>query len=316
MDLRQSPQYAKYMSQTGWQALLLKEKEKVYAYKRPLGPFGSIVKIQRFPWPIDLTQLDQLAKKHKALFIKLEPIAIFSQLETRNPALSKLILSDVEGVEGSKLKNNLKSHGFHPDKWPLIPTNTRVINLTKSPNQLLAETSENCRRNINKAKKNQLKIKMGDWPWFYQNWKQTARKQNLAIPSSSQFLALVNSLKSNIHLISCIDQQNNWLAGIVMPIAFHTAYYLHASSTAQGKHLRAPYLAVWTAITLAKKLKCTTFDFDGIADPRYPANNDRAWQGFTEFKSKFGGQQITYIGSFIKYYGLGKTLGLLDKIFN
>ncbi len=310
-DLRQSPQYAAYMSHTGWQVLTL--KEKILVYKRPLGPLGSLIKIQRFSWPIDLNQLDKLAHEHRALFVKLEPAVLLSQLETdpKGPLWGNC----PQGIPLGKLETDLRSHGFRLDSWPLLPTQTRVIDLSQTTTQLLSDCSENCRRNLRKSKKSGVKIKVGDWQWFYPHWQAAAKVKNLVIPNHRQFQSLVEYFGPNLKIINCYHHDHDWLAAIIMPISGRRAYYYYATSAKLGQQLRAPDLATWTAIILAKKHGCTLFDFDGIADPRYPAMNNRAWKGFSRFKAKFGGRQVTYVGSFIKYYGPGKLLSLLEKIF-
>ncbi len=135
----------------------------------------------------------------------------------------------------------------------------------------------------------------------------------------------MESFGKNILILNCYQQletrnskleTNPWLGGLVIPIANRTAYYYFATATPQGKHLRAPYLLTLEALKLAKNLNCKTFDFDGIADPRFKATNNKDWRGFSEFKAKFGGEPITYIGSFTKYYGPGRIIGVLDRILS
>jgi lipid II:glycine glycyltransferase (peptidoglycan interpeptide bridge formation enzyme) len=60
-----------------------------------------------------------------------------------------------------------------------------------------------------------------------------------------------------------------------------------------------PTLLTWEAIKLAKKLGDRRFDFEGIADERFPVTNK--WLGFSRFKKSFGGNKIEYIGSFSKF---------------
>jgi len=47
-----------------------------------------------------------------------------------------------------------------------------------------------------------------------------------------------------------------------------------------------------------KRRGCRWFDFDGLYDERYQPTE--AWQGFTRFKLGFGGQETTYMGSYVK----------------
>ena len=73
----------------------------------------------------------------------------------------------------------------------------------------------------------------------------------------------------------------------------------------------APYLLHWEALKEAKKRGCQFYDFWGIDHKR--------WPGLTRFKNSFGGEIISYPGSFdfvisSKWYFLYQ-LGKLIKKF-
>ena len=79
-----------------------------------------------------LKQIDQIGKKHHALFIKLQPFLLQNQ---KNPHYSK-------------------------DKSPLIPTKTIWIDLSKTEKQLLKKMGKKVRYSINFAKRKGIKTKM------------------------------------------------------------------------------------------------------------------------------------------------------------
>ena len=65
---------------------------------------------------------------------------------------------------------------------------------------------------------------------------------------------------------------------------------------------------------IAKKRGIKIFDFEGIIDPRIKAT--RRWHGFTHFKRGFGGEEVTYLGSFIKFYNpVIKLIFSLNRFF-
>lgn len=295
MELRQSPNYAGYMSRTGWEVLKL--KNGVSVYKRQLWKLGCVMKIQRFEWPIDLKEVDELAKEHGSLFVKLEP-----DIQIKN--------------QKSKIKNiikGLRMRGFRPDNWPLAPPTTRVLDLSLSEEQLLNQFSVNCRRNIKKAASNKLEVISNKNHLFYKHWQRTARKRNLAIPSWHNLQEMKKSFGEDMKVLSVL-KNDVWLGGVVLLKVKKRMYYFFATVNEQGKTLRASYLAVWEGVKLSKRLGCKVWDWEGVADARYKATNDAAWRGFGEFKSKFGGEEVQYAGSFVKYYGWGKMLEIFDRI--
>ena len=71
------------------------------------------------------------------------------------------------------------------------------------------------------------------------------------------------------------------------------AFYWHNCSSYLGKKLKASTLSVWQAIKESKTRGLKIFDFEGIWDQRLPYLN-QGWQGFSQFKKSFGGQEIEF----------------------
>jgi lipid II:glycine glycyltransferase (peptidoglycan interpeptide bridge formation enzyme) len=71
-------------------------------------------------------------------------------------------------------------------------------------------------------------------------------------------------------------------------------------STAKGRHEFATNLVVWEGILEGKRRGCRWFDFDGVRDERYRYTKDENWEGVTRFKVGFGGEEVTYLGAYIK----------------
>lgn len=269
IDLRQSPQFGKYTEAIGWQTEKIGDCQ-VFIRQLPL--IGSIIKIQR-PNSIPFKKIDELAKRYRALFVKIEPIQQLS----------------------NKTMKQLKSHGFRQDSWPLLPTKTIWIDLTKTANQLWKEMEKETRYCVKKAEENNLTIGQlsnRTIDKFYKNFKKFGKGY---IPKRDEFQALNESLGKNAILLSL-----DGLAGTLILIADQTAYYYYAFSSSLGRKKFAQHLLIWEAIKLAKSLKCQIFDLEGIEDSRYKVT--RKWRGFSHFKKSFGGKEIAFPGSFTKYY--------------
>ncbi len=71
-------------------------------------------------------------------------------------------------------------------------------------------------------------------------------------------------------------------------------------STAKGRHDCATNLVVWEGMLEGKRRGCRWFDFDGVRDERYRYTKDENWDGITRFKVGFGGEEVTYLGTYIK----------------
>src|SRR3989337_694177 len=71
-DLRQSDGWAEYLESQGW---LVEKLGNTKVFIRKIPPFGAVAKIQR---PVEIptvAEIDRLAKKHRVLFVKIEPLS-------------------------------------------------------------------------------------------------------------------------------------------------------------------------------------------------------------------------------------------------
>lgn len=282
-DIRQSEQWAEFMRNIGWQVLELETKSskiKIFIKKIPL--IGSVIKIHRPNLPIPLAEIDEIARKNRALFVKIQP--------------------NVEKQEGSALINELEEHSYVKDTWPLLPTKTIQIDLTKDEKILLAEMSKDARYSIRRAQKNGVKVEISKrYDEFYRLLKKRGKSRGFHVQRKKEFDARIKAFGERAFLMAAYKPPNEQLlAGALILLHDGNTYYLQAASNDLGRRLYAPYLIMRESLKLAQQKKCETLDLEGVYDPRYaPFKN---WKDFTIFKKKFGGKEITYIGAFLKYY--------------
>jgi lipid II:glycine glycyltransferase (peptidoglycan interpeptide bridge formation enzyme) len=108
-----------------------------------------------------------------------------------------------------------------------------------------------------------------------------------AFAKQNNEVRIKNNEKSKI-----IDQTP--VASVIISFYKEKAIYLFGGSSDEHKNLMAPYLLQWEAINTAKKMACIKYDFFGIAPPNKP---NHPWRGVTDFKKKFGGEEIETLGS-------------------
>jgi len=276
-DLRQSPAWGKYLKTIGWKAVKIGDTQ---ALVRPLPLVGSIIKIQR-PRNLPLDQIEALAKRERAFLVKIEPL-----------------------VEDP----HLKEHRFRKDHWPLLPPKTLVIDLTPGLEEIKKTFSKDARQAIKKSREASLGLRIitGQskdftqlFNQFYKVFKETGRRQKFLVPSKASLLRKIQAFGNQVWL-ACIVDANNVLAGAVVLNFDKTAFYHHAAASPEGRQQHAAYLLLWEIIKKAKAEGLKTLDLEGTYDPRFKKLT-KDWQGFTTFKRKFGGQEVTYPGSYIKY---------------
>lgn len=278
MDLRQTKEWGKYLEYLGWESVYLNSGVAVRI--RRLGPV-AVLKVQR-PEVLDESDLQEILtirKKYHGFLTKIEPL-----------------------VGGGTLNTPLRKFGFRLDGWPLSVSKTIVIDLAPSEEEILARFSKDGRYCLRQAEKNNLKIKNDaiELVNFYTLFQQTASRGHFWVPSVKEMEAKVQAFGEKA--IIFLSYQNEIpVAGALVFVCDTTAYYLHAGSILEGQKLEAPYLLIWEIIKKAKSLGCTKLDLEGIYDERFPAST-KNWQGFTTFKKKFGGEELTFPGAFSRYF--------------
>ncbi len=290
-DLRQSDEWATYLTCIGWQVRNIKYQiSNIKVFVRELPIVGSVVKIQRPTVVPTVEEIDQIAKKYRALFVKLEPsLQPFNHLTTRPPRYAKRC-GQVQP--------------FVPDTWPLVPTRTIHLDLAPNEEEIFAKFSKDARYSVRRAERNgvdarSLKLDAGCLTIFYNLLKETGKRKNFWVAPFKDLQAKAEAFENKSALILAYHN-SKLVAGALILFHDRVAYYHHAASNLEGRKLLAPYLVVWSAIKLAKKRNCHTLDLEGIYDPRYKIY--KRFRKIGIFKKKFGGEEIEYPGSFIRYY--------------
>ncbi|MDO8452883.1 MAG: peptidoglycan bridge formation glycyltransferase FemA/FemB family protein [bacterium] len=265
LDLRQTAEYASYMGLLRWEVVVLKNTEGhvVRGFLKRIPLLGSVLKIQRYKGV-----LEDFTGGINPAIIYLEP------LET-------------------------VPSGFEKAKTCFVPSKTIQIDLTKSEKELSKNLKQKTRYNIKIAEKNGVVVKKSlGLSGFIKLWLASARARGMWLPQRREIVSLCAAFTRNVS-IYLASQNGDVLGGLLIVSTPNTAYYMFAASTEEGKKLFAPTLLTWHAIRDAQKGGKKIFDFEGIYDERY--ENTKAWTGFTKFKEGFGGEVITYPGTFVKY---------------
>ena len=284
-DLRQSDNWARFMKSLGWEKVFLGDGVGIGYLRKFLGIF-TIIKIQRPRKLLDEKEIDALARKNKAILVKIEP----KQGE----------IGDI-GCRSYRKKDN----------WPLLPPSEVHLNLDRSEEDILKSFSESARRNLKKISELRFQIsefkKELDPTTIERFWKMfsiSGEEKGYFVENLNILKNKIGSFLGNGYLVLVEDTKGDLVAGICVLEHNGMAYYDLAGATAEGKKLNAPYFALWQAILGAKKRGCQIFNLEGVYDPRFH-DFTKNWKGFTEFKSRFGGWRVEYPGSFSRWYLFG-----------
>ena len=259
-------------------AQVIKEKfplNKSYLYI-PFGPcFDSklLLKGKKEVLNLILKELEKVAKKEKAIFLRVEPVSPLP----KNPAEVK----SQKRIQPQKtLILNLKKtekeifSSFHPKtRYNLRLAERRGV-IIKIKNQ------NNCSTGVASQ---QAKIKNEDFDGFYKLIQKTAKRDKFKPYSKEYYKKFLEIAGAELFLAVF---ENKIIAGNIVVFFGKRATYFHGASDYKFRRLMAPHLLQWKQICEAKERGCQEYDFWGI--------DEKKWQGLTRFKKGFRGDELEY----------------------
>lgn len=240
-----------------------------YQYS-PRGPIISKNEVESF-WSL----VEKIKEKFKPIFFRFEP--------------------------GLELMEALKGGGLNKYKLKktidLQPSQTLLIDLSLSEEEILKAMQQKTRYNIRLAAKKGIKvievineaISEIDFSDFWRLMKKTANRDGFRIHSEAHYKNLLTSSKGVIKLFFAQYQGQRIAAGL-FALYGDKVIYLHGASDNEFRNLMAPYLLQFEIIKKAKLEGFNFYDFYGI--------DEKKWPGVTRFKKGFGGFIYNYAGTY------------------
>lgn len=268
----------------GWLSFQKKSGRKVIPFTDFSGiaenlPFGkSFLWIQRGPKNLNLQELREEGKKAGAVFVRIEPAKV-TEKEKREGFL-KLVMP------GSLLSGQAS------------PKATRVLDISKPEEEILAGMKQKTRYNIRLAGKKGVTVKESeDVGVLYSLLQATAKRDRGYAPHEKDYYEkMVAELAGDKTVrIFTAEKDGEPLAAILVSVYGEVATYLHGGFSDKYRNLMAPYLCQWEAIKYAKERGCSCYDFWGVAETDDPAD---PWAGISRFKEGFGGEKVIFPGSY------------------
>ena len=238
-------------------------------------PYGPVLKSKK-ALPHALDALKKLAADKKAFFIRIEPTLEFSEAE-----MAKLKLKKTHHIE---------------------PQHTWVLDLTQSEDDILAGMESRKVRYYRNYTKKGMSIRTTHDPKemkiLFKLLSEVAETDNFQTFDEKY---LENQLKfpfATLYIVEVTEEDKKDpipIAAALMYDTDDTCYYAHTGAEYEHRKLNAGIILLIKMILDAKKNGRKKFDFWGVTtseDPKHP------WYGFTKFKQAFGGQLVTYTGTY------------------
>jgi len=225
---------------------------------------------------IVLDELERLARRERAIFVKIDP--------------------DVPR-ENTEVQRLLQERGWRPSAEQIQFRNTLISDLTLSEEELLARMKPKTRYNVRLAARRGVVVRPGspaDLPLFYQMYAETAARDGFIIRPYAYYQdAWGGFMEAGLAqmFLAYLDEP---LAGVIVFRFGPTAWYFYGASRDRHRELMPNHLLQWEAMRWAKAQGCTLYDWWGAPDVL--DESDRMW-GVYRFKEGFGGWFVEGIGA-------------------
>lgn len=280
-DLLQSWEWGEFKRHTaGWQPMRLVARRGDEAlagvqvlYRRVLG--APSLYAPRGPWWRDETALAALVP---ALRRRLGFRAPFLRVD---PAIA-----DAKPLERL---------GFRLAPRQVQPRATIVVDLSPSPEQILAAFDRQVRYNVRLAERKGVEVIQGGKELVEEFWKllaDTATRKGFVERDRSYFMRLVEDFGAAAPIFHARYEGQLVYAALMVEFG-GTAYYLYGASGGD-RSVKPSELVQYRAMLWAKDRRATSYDMWGI-----PAHvtEDNPLYGVYRFKSGFGGKEAYYAGA-------------------
>jgi len=237
------------------------------------------------PDDLQLSSLQQIAKEHNAVAIKLEP-------NVAQPISDK--------SAHWKIAEFLLKHGAVAGR-PLFTKYSFSIDLTRTDDELFAKLSNKTRYNVNLAVKKGVKIEERTSEAGMQEYleilAETTKRQGFYAHSPSYFSKMWEALKdSGMIRIFAAVYEGKTLASWIMFVQNKVLYYPYGASRSIHRDVMASNLMLWEMILFGKSVGCTSFDLWGSLGP--DPDKKHPWYGFHRFKKGYGGTLVEFVGTY------------------
>lgn len=238
-----------------------------------------------------LSDLIQLARKKKAILIKIDP----------EVALAKGFPGSAEETAdptGIALQEEITKAGWVFSNEQVQFRNTVILDLQGNEEEWLARMKPKTRYNIRLAQKKDVRVRDGskeDYAWLYRMYAETSLRDGFIIRPESYYRTVWETFQSGAMLDILVAEDGG--EPVAALFLFHfagKAWYLYGMSGNQSREKMPNYLLQWQAMIRAKDLGCFHYDLWGAPD--IFDESDSMW-GVFRFKEGLGGTVLRTPGA-------------------
>ena len=235
-----------------------------------------------------LAQLEGLARRERAIFIKIDPEVV------RSWGLEHERVSPL----GAAVERDLRARGWRPSAEQIQFRNTVELPLEATEEQLLAAMKQKTRYNIRLAERKGVVVRPGapaDFPAIAAMYQATAARDGFTGRPVDYYLDGWNALRAaGLAQPLVAEFAGRPIAAVILVRFANRAIYMYGASSNEERERMPNYLLQWEAIRWARAQGCAVYDMWGAPDTF--DESDRLW-GVWRFKAGFNGEVVRFIGA-------------------
>ena len=264
----------------------------LYAPKGPLLDWGAPALRGRV-----LDDLEGLARRHSAIFLKMDPDLELGRGYPENHTAS-------QNRDSQAILRELGWRRWRFSGDQIQFRNTVVLDLSPSEDELLAGMKQKTRYNIRLAERKGVTVRAAasaELGMLYQMYAETSDRDGFVIRNADYYRTVWETFLRPLAdhnqptadaLIAEINGEP--IAAIFVFYFAGRAYYLYGMSRAAHRDKMPNHLLQWEAIRRAKEHGCRVYDLWGAPDE---FNEDDPMWGVFRFKEGLGGQVLRTAGA-------------------
>jgi len=247
----------------------------MYAPKGPVLNYGDAGLLEEV-----LSHLESTARQEGALFIKIDPDV------------------QVETAEGKAAVAALHRRGWRPSREQIQFRSTMLLDLTATPDELLAAMKSKWRYNTRLAVRKGVTVRQGttkDLLLLYEMYAETATRDGFVIRPREYYLdAWGTFIQAGLAQPLIAEVAGEPVAMVIIFRFAERAWYVYGASRVIHRENMPNHLLQWEAMRWAREQGSKIYDMWGAPDVL--DESDPLW-GVYRFKQGFGGEFVRYIGA-------------------
>jgi peptidoglycan pentaglycine glycine transferase (the first glycine) len=246
-----------------------------YVPKGPTLDYGDSVLLNQI-----LAHLEATARRERALFVKIDP--------------------DVRAntAKGKAVVETLRHRGWRPSGEQIQFRNTMLLDLTRTPDEILAAMKSKWRYNIRLSERKNVAVRQGtlaDLSLLYQMYVETAARDGFVMRAEEYYRDTWGSfIEAGLAQPLVAEVGEEAVAMVIIFRFAERAWYMYGASRDAHREKMPNHLLQWEAMLWAREQGCTVYDMWGAPDVL--DESDPMW-GVYRFKQGFGGEFVEHIGA-------------------